>query len=119
MQRYIEEQNIAHFQRLLLEETDQRSRRFIQEQLLASRRRLATLMAVATGLKTNPQIIRERTFPHPETKLMSKFRHEFEMATTPQLLIDPGGGLHIVDANQTYAAATMIEPRQSGRRKDV
>ena len=48
---------------------------------------------------------------------MSKFRHEFEMATTPQLLIDPGGGLHIGDANQTYAAATMIEPgRVAGER---
>jgi hypothetical protein len=111
MQRFIEEQNIAHFQRLLSEEDlSEQSRRFVQAQLLASKRRLAMLTAASMGVHSTAQITRERTFPHPTPKMTSKFQWQFEAAATPLLLIDPGPGLHIVDANQVYAAATMIDP---------
>ena len=110
MQRFIEEQNIAHFQRLLSEEDlSEQSRRFVQAQLLASKRMLAMLTAASMGVHSTAQITRERTFPHPAPKMTSKFQWQFEAAATPLLLIDPGPGLHIVDANQVYAAATMID----------
>ncbi|TQF33942.1 PAS domain-containing protein [Bradyrhizobium sp. UNPA324] len=110
MQRFIGEQNIAHFERLLSEEQPEKSRAFIQEQLVASKRRLATLTAASMGVHSNAQIMRERAFARSAPKMTNKFQWQFEAAAKPLLLIDPNPGLHIVDANTAYASATMIEP---------
>ncbi|PDT79611.1 hypothetical protein CO675_02015 [Bradyrhizobium sp. C9] len=42
--------------------------------------------------------------------MTSRFQREFETAVTPLLLVDPRPGLHIVESNHAYAAATMIDP---------
>ena len=42
-------------------------------------------------------------------ELDPSFREEFESTDRPLLLIDPGPGLRIVDANAAYVAATMID----------
>lgn len=111
MQRFIEEQNIAHYERILAEERiSERSRQFIREQLLASRRRLATITAATIGIKPKPQMMRDKVFPRSAPRLSSRFQSEFEASAMPLLLIDPGPGLHIVDANRVYAAATLIDP---------
>ncbi|MBI5321453.1 MAG: PAS domain-containing protein [Bradyrhizobium sp.] len=42
--------------------------------------------------------------------MTSLFHRQFEAADMPLLLLDPGPGLRIVDANRVYAAATMVDP---------
>jgi PAS domain-containing protein len=37
------------------------------------------------------------------------FRDMIEQSTEPHLVIDPGAGLHIIDINDAYAAATLTE----------
>ena len=111
MQRFIEQQNIAYLERLLITEAiSEKSRHLLEEQLLAAERRLATLTSIKAGLKSKPQVVRERSVPRVASKITSRFRDYFEASGVPLLLIDPGPGLRIVDANQTYAAAAMVEP---------
>lgn len=111
MQRFIEQQNIAYLERLLVTEAiSEKSRLLLEEQLLAGQCRLAALTSVKSGLKSKPQIVRERTSPRIPAKISSQFRDQFETAALPLLLIDPGPGLRIVDANKVYAAAAMIQP---------
>lgn len=38
-----------------------------------------------------------------------QFRLDFETSDRPYLLVDPGPGLHIVDANDAYARVTMLD----------
>lgn len=109
MQRFIEKQNIAHLERILATEViSDRSRHLIEEQLLAARRRLAALIAANAGLISRPQIAGERAYPLA-SKTTSQFHRQFEAAPTPLLLIHPGPGLRLVEANRDYAAATMID----------
>jgi len=110
MQRFIEQQNIAYLERLLVTEAiSDKSRHLLEEQLLTAERRLAALTAVKSGLKSRPQIVRERTFPRAPSKLTSQFRDRFEAAAMPLLLVDPGPGLRIVHANRVYTTATTID----------
>jgi hypothetical protein len=111
MQRFLEQQNIVHLERLLVTEAiSDKSRHLLEEMLLAAQRRLAALTSVKSGLKSTPQIVRERSLPRGPSKITSQFRDHFEAASTPLLLIDPGPGLRIVDANRVYAAAAMVAP---------
>jgi PAS domain-containing protein len=113
MKRFIEQQNIAYLERLLATEAmSDRSRHLLEEQWLAAQRRLATLTEVKAGLKSRPQIVRERTLPRATPKIASRFRDLFEAAAMPLLLLDPGPGLRIVDANRVYSAVAMVEPRK-------
>jgi PAS domain-containing protein len=110
MQRFIEQQNIAYLERLLVTEAiSEKSRHLLEEQLLTAERRLAALTAVKSGLKSRPQIVRERTFPCARSRLTRQFRDQFEAAAMPLLLIDPGPGLRIVHANRVYTTATTID----------
>jgi PAS domain-containing protein len=112
VQCLIEAENISRFEYLLSrgKNISEESRLFIQEQLLASKRRLAALTAVMAGLKPGIQLLREQIYPRCVPKLTARFQVQFELADQPLLLIDPGPGLHIVDVNKAYAAATMIKP---------
>src|SRR5437868_9732414 len=109
MQRFIEQQNIAYLERLLASEAlSEKSRHLVEEQRHAARRRLETLMAVRAGLEPWPRI--GRAFPRATPAITSCFQKQFEAAPMPLLLLDPGPGLRIVDANQTYAATAMVNP---------
>jgi PAS domain-containing protein len=111
MQLFIEQQNIAYLKRLLATEAlSEKSRHLLDEQLLVALRRLAALMAVRGGLKSGAQMVRERAFPRATPKSASEFQRRFEAAPMPLLLIDPGPGLHIVDANRVYGQTAMVEP---------
>jgi PAS domain-containing protein len=111
MQLFIEQQNIAYLERLLATEAlSEKSRYLLEEQLLVAQRRLAALMAVRGGLKSGAQMVRERAFPRATPKVASEYQRQFEAAPMPLLLLDPGPGLHIVDANRTYGQAAMVEP---------
>jgi PAS domain-containing protein len=109
MHRFIELQNIARLERLLAcEAISEKSRHLIEEQLHAAQRRLETLMAVRAGVKPRPRIT--RALPHATPAITSTFQKQFEAAPMPLLLLDPGPGLRIVDANRTFAATAMVYP---------
>jgi PAS domain-containing protein len=102
MKRFIEQQKIADLERLLASEAiSDTSRHLLEEQLLAAQRRLAMLTAVKAGV-----VSRSR----PAAAMCRQFRDQFEAAPMPLLLLDPGPGMHIVDANDAYAAVTMVDP---------
>ena len=110
MQRFIEQQNIAYLERLLATEaTSGRSRHLVEQQLLATRRRLAALNAARAGFRSKPQIERQPVLPRATPQITRQFYRQFEAAARPLFLLDPGPGLHIVEANADYATATMIE----------
>ena len=110
MQRFIEEQNIAGLERLLATEAlSDRSRHLLEGQWLAAQRRLATLMAANAGFKSRGRMARERAAPQFSPKLTGRFLRQFEATPMPLLLLDPGPGLHIVDANHDYTSATMTD----------
>jgi PAS domain-containing protein len=111
MQLFIEQQNIVYLERLLATEAlSEKSRHLLEEQLLVAERRLAALMAVRGGLKSGAQMVRERAFPRATPRIASEFQRQFEAAPMPLLLLDPGPGLHIVDANRVYGQTVMVEP---------
>ena len=110
MQRFIEQQNIAYLERLLATEaTSGRSRHLVEQQLLATRRRLAALNAARAGFRSKPQIERQPVLPRATPQITRQFYRQFEAAATPRLLLEPGPGLHMVEANADYGTATLIE----------
>lgn len=116
MLRFIERQNIAYLERLLASEAiSDKSRRLVEEQLLAAQRRLATLTAVKAGLRSGPRMA--GAFARVAPGITRRFRDEFEAATVPLILLDPGPGLRIVHANQVYTKATMIDIGRVGGEK--
>lgn len=116
MLRFIERQNIAYLDRLLASEAiSDKSRRLVEEQLLAAQRRLATFTAVKAGLRSGP--LMAGAFARVAPGITRRFRDEFEAATVPLILLDPGPGLRIVHANQAYTRATMIDIGRVGGEK--
>ncbi|MDR3467679.1 MAG: PAS domain-containing protein [Xanthobacteraceae bacterium] len=107
MQRFIEQQNRAHYRKLLAVETDPRLIKVLEGLLRSTERTLAILEASATGVRSDAQLVRDRYLPRATPKAISHFQREFEATDRPWLLVDPGPGLHIVDINDTYATATL------------
>ncbi len=109
MQRFILQQNIDRFQRLLMDqELDDQSYCMVRSLLLAAQRDLAIVesgeLGAYAGLLPGAQ---KRVFPDRATRDMRRFQADFENSGQPYLILDPGPGLHIVDINEAYAAATM------------
>jgi PAS domain-containing protein len=112
MQRFICEQNVAHFQKLLNEATDPALRRTLQALLLSARRDLALLESTLSGAEESPLEARRRR--HGDTQsIKQQFQPAFEASSHPYMLLDPDPGLRIVDINDAYAQATFT------RRSDV
>ena len=107
MQKYICEQNIAHFQKLLSETTDASVQRTLQSLLPSAKRELAILNSIGSGADA-------LTFEHRRRQLFDtpairqQFQSEFDNSPYPYMLLDPGPGLHIVDINDAYATVTFI-----------
>jgi PAS domain-containing protein len=106
MQRYICEQNIAHFQKLLGEATDPARRRTLKGLLTSARRDLAILESKLSGADPSPLESRRRRHGDAQT-IRQQFQPEFDVSPHPYMLLDPGPGLHIVDINDAYARATF------------
>jgi PAS domain-containing protein len=113
MQRFILQGNIARYQARLKNETDA-SKRSTLEVLLANAQRDLALPESST-LGTKPQ------FPTPSagrdfSEISKEFLSHFKASPNPYLIIDPGPGLKIVDANDAYCEATMVNLAEiSGR----
>lgn len=108
MQRFICEQNIAHFQKLLDQATDPALHRTLQGLLISARRDLAMLESNLSGAEESPLEARRR--PHGDAQaIRQQFQPEFDASPHPYMLLDPGPGLHIVDINVAYARATLTD----------
>ena len=110
MKRFVCEQNIAHFQKLLSETTDPSLQRTLQSLLSSAKRELAILNSTQYGADALP-------FEHHRRRLVDaqavrqQFQPEFDATPHPYMLLDPGPGLHIVDINGAYAEATFLTQR--------
>jgi PAS domain-containing protein len=110
VQRWVIEQNIARFQKFLLTETNEEECRLLRSMLLQAERELAMLKAVSFGARAGlPAPAARRDRVARDGVNISQFQRTFETSPQAYLLLDPRPGLHIVDANRGYAAATLID----------
>lgn len=107
MRTFVCEQNIAHFQELLGQTTDQGLQRTLQALLSSAKRELAVLKATQSGADA-PPIGRHGKALVGAQAVRQQFQSEFDASPHPYMLLDPGPGLHIVDVNDAYATATLI-----------
>ncbi|RTE89424.1 PAS domain-containing protein [Bradyrhizobium sp. LVM 105] len=108
MQRFVCEQNIAHFERLLHEATDPTVQNTVRGLLASAKRQLALLSSVVSGADTTPFEQRRRQQGDADT-IRRQFQPEFDASPHPYMLLDPGPGLVIVDINDAYAVATLTD----------
>ena len=106
MQRFIYEQNVAHFQKLLTEATDSALRRTLEGLLRSARRDLAMLESAEFGANGSPLEARRRRHGDADG-IRQQFQPEFEASSHPYMLLDPAPGLRIVGINDAYALATF------------
>ncbi|NEW87144.1 MULTISPECIES: PAS domain-containing protein [Rhodopseudomonas] len=105
MQRFVCEQNIAHFQRLLETAEDDKLRRTLLGLLSSAKRELALLNSQISGADLSPLGYRK---PAGDiAAALARLRASFDASDHPCLLIDPGPGLKIFDINDAYARATF------------
>jgi len=107
MQRFVCEQNIVHFERLLNETADPTVQTTVRGLLASAKRQLALLSSAASGADKSPLEQRRRQQSEAET-IRRQFQPEFDASRHPYMLLDPGPGLLIVDINDAYAAATLV-----------
>lgn len=109
MRRFVCEQNIAHFARLLGEATDPTLRRTLLTLLSSARRELALLNSQLSGANLSP-VPPKRPSGDLES-VINQLRPSFETSEHAYMLLDPGPGLKIIDINDAYARATLINRR--------
>jgi PAS domain-containing protein len=106
MQRFICEQNIVHFGKLLDETTEPAQRQTLEALLISARRELALLESGLSGAEGSPLEARLRRQGDAGT-IRQQFKPEFDASAHPYMLLDPAPGLRIVDVNEAYARATF------------
>lgn len=107
MQRFVCEQNIAHFGRLLGEATDLTLRRTLLTLLSSAKRELALLNSQLSGADLSPVPPKR---PNGDLDaVIDQLRPHFEASPHPYMLIDPGPGLKIIAINDAYAKATFTD----------
>lgn len=107
MQRFLLENNIARYERRLNVEADSAVRVTLQLLLADARRDLALFDSEALGSK--PVHFKDEGDAgeiRPE-QFSDNFLKSFRQSAKLYLIIDPGPGLKIVDANEAYLSATM------------
>jgi len=108
MKKFICEQNIGNFQRLLAETSDPTLQRTLEGLLAANRRELALLEAERQGAQTSP-FGQPRRNAADASEFRERFLSDFDRSPHPYMLLDPGPGLQIVDINASYAKATLTD----------
>jgi hypothetical protein len=108
VERWILQQNIMRFQRLLAERTEEPAQCMLRSLLLTAQRDLAFLEAESVGVGTGSS----RSGPNqgqftPDPQIVNLFQMGFANSAHPSLAIDAGPGLHILAMNEAYAQATM------------
>jgi PAS domain-containing protein len=113
VQRWILEQNLERFEGFLAAETDEGARRTLRSMIRQAERELALLIADTCGAASGTRLA--SSGPHRFTEGLQKirqFRQDIEVSPNLYLLLDPGPGLHIAEANAAYATATMVDERR-------
>lgn len=105
MQRFVCQQNIQHFQKLLTEATDQQLRQTLTTLLASAKRELAVLHSQLSGADPSPAAAFRKA--GDVAAVLAELKPGFEASEHPYMLIDPGPGLKIIDVNDAYARATM------------
>jgi PAS domain-containing protein len=106
MQRFICEQNVAHFQKLLDQAAEPALRSTLEGLLKSAQRDLAMLESSLSGAEGSPIEARRRRHGDAQT-IRQQFQPEFDASPHPYMLLDPAPGLRIVDINDAYARATL------------
>jgi len=107
LERFVRQQNVAHFEKLLASADDPTTRRTLEVLLASARRALALLDSAERGADVTPvELQRRAAADAPSAR--EQLRADFEASPHPYMLLDPGPGLPIVDVNDAYAAATLI-----------
>ena len=106
MKRFICEQNVAHFQRLLSETNEPTLQGTLGRLLATAKRELALLDADQDGAAPAPPGQRPAQ-PVDAASIRRQFLSDFDSSPHPYMLLDPGPRLQIVDINAAYAVATF------------
>jgi hypothetical protein len=101
MQRFVLQQNIGNFEKLLCSSPEPAVRETAKRLLLSYQRQLALLEADAFRAQQ-----RQADWDHHR---IFGLLPSFEVSPHPLLVLRPGPRLLIVDVNEAYARATMIE----------
>lgn len=107
MQRFVCEQNISHFQKLLDSADDLTLRATLESLLASAKRELALLNSEVQGADSSPPRLRRHRMADPRS-IREQLRRQFDQSPHPYMLIDPGPGLTILDINDAYAQVTFI-----------
>jgi PAS domain-containing protein len=111
VQRSILEQNLGRFRSFLAADTNEQSRLTLRGMIAQAERELAVLHAAKTGAGGGSDLAHSPEAPFSrDCREISQFREDFAESPQAYMLLDPGPGLHIIEANAAYAAATMIDP---------
>jgi PAS domain-containing protein len=103
---FLLQENIQLFRQRLDEPHEPRMLETIRRLLAAAERQLAMLEAERRGAAVMPAVV--GTSGRFETRdQLAQLRKVFEADKRPHLIVDPRPGLHIVDINDSYGAATM------------
>ena len=107
MKRFVCEQNIEHFRKLLMDARDSAQRTALERLLADYNRELAMLDAAEMGTDSTP--IQQQRRQSVDAAAIREGLSDFDRSPHPYLLLDPGPGLRIVDVNAAYLAATLTE----------
>ena len=107
MQRFILQQNIELFRRQLASQPDDSARRTLHMLLSSAERDMAYLDADEKGVRPRVSSRWVAGAFSGGSGRVAEYWRRIENSAHPYLLLDPGPGLHIVDANDAYARATM------------
>ncbi len=106
MQRFVLRQNIARYQGLLGQETDDARRQTLARLLITAEREFAMESSATEGV--GPQAaVPSRVVLNATARYIARFGEELALSGKLYLVLDPGPGLRILDASDAYAAATM------------
>lgn len=111
MQRFVLSQNIQRTRLLMTVENNESSRRMLAAMIHQWEVELACLNAEKWGAAKGPGP--ERYGVGGATSVLAASRwamNEFQKFPGLCMLLDPGPGLRIIDLNDSYAAATLVDP---------
>ncbi|MGJ4945987.1 PAS domain-containing protein [Bradyrhizobium sp. HKCCYLS1011] len=106
MKRFICEQNIAHFQKLLGETSETTLQGTLERLLATAKRELALIDADEEGAGPLP-FTQHAVEALDAASIREQFLADFDGSPHPYMLLDPGPRLQIIDINAAYAAATF------------
>lgn len=109
MRRFVLQQNIDRYEALLAQEGDARLRDWLIAETAAARRELAALSAEAAGALAGPP-----SLGASREQLRRDIQRVLDDSRRLMLVLEPGPGLHVVDASDAYAAATLLDRGRMG-----